>query len=60
MRKVLLLGVTAALAVTATAWATWSPQRAAASLPTMNIAAIHASVDTSALPIAPVADYHVD
>jgi hypothetical protein len=58
MRKTLLLGVAAALAVTATAWATFSYRATSiASSSAMDIAAIHRGADTTGLPVAPVADY---
>ena len=58
MRKILLLGLAAALMLTATAWATLSYRSATlASSVAIDIAAIHHSVDGKALPTAPVADY---
>ncbi len=58
MRKTLILGITAALAVTATAWATLSYRSASlASSAAIDIAAIHRDAAGAALPVAPVADY---
>jgi hypothetical protein len=57
MRKTLGLGLMAALAITATAWATFSYRTAGEPTAAMDIAAIHRATDTAALPMAPVADY---
>jgi hypothetical protein len=62
MRKILLLGLASALALTATAWVAISYRPASLASPAeaaaIDIAAMHRSVDTAALPVAPVADYH--
>jgi hypothetical protein len=57
MRKILLLGTIAALAISATAWGTLS-YRAGEQSSAMDIGAIQRAVNVAALPTAPVADYH--